>query len=157
MQQELVTTRLRLIPCNDTHLDGLNLLNSDLEVMRYLGARAETRSETQAVIDRVKARWASNGYSWWSVFELASGEIVGAGCIQNLRREGTDPDTSCPLEIGWRVRRDKWRQGIALEAALAMGDFAFGPLRAPLLYAVCNPDNAGSEAVMRKLGMRPRG
>jgi RimJ/RimL family protein N-acetyltransferase len=157
MHYELVTPRLKLVPCSDDHLDGLNLLNSDPEVMRYLGGRVETRADTQAVIERVKARWAACGYSWWSVFELASGEIVGAGCIQNLRRQGKDPDPSCPLEIGWRVRRDKWRQGIAMEAALAMGDFAFEQLRAPVLYAVCDPENEGSEAVMRKLGMRYRG
>lgn len=157
MQYELATPRLKLVPCSDNHLGGLNLLNSDSEVMRYLGGRAETRAETQTIIERVKARWSAVGYSWWSIFELASSEMVGAGCIQNLRRHGTAPDPSCPLEIGWRVRRDKWRQGIAIEAALAMGDFAFEQLRAPVLYAVCDPENEGSEAVMRKLGMRRRG
>jgi RimJ/RimL family protein N-acetyltransferase len=154
---ELTTARLRLVPYDDTHIDGLSVLNSDPEVMRYLGGRPETRSETQAVIDRVKARWAKWGYSWWSFIELVSGEIVGAGCIQNLRKEGAEPDPTCPLEIGWRVRRDKWRQGIAREAAVAMADFAFDRLDAKVLYAVCHPENRASMGVMVKLGMRYRG
>jgi RimJ/RimL family protein N-acetyltransferase len=154
---ELMTTRLRLAPCADGHLEGLSALNSDPEVMRYISGRPETRLETQAVIDRVKARWSKWGYSWWSIFELASGELVGAGCIQNLRREGTEPDPSCPLEVGWRVRRDRWRQGIATEAALAMTEFAFERLHAEVLYAVCHPENKASMAVMGRLGMRYRG
>jgi RimJ/RimL family protein N-acetyltransferase len=156
-ERQLRTARLRLVPCADEHLDGLHAMNSDPEVMRYLSGRPETRNETQAMIDRVKARWSKDGYSWWCILEQHSGEVVGAGCIQNLRRKGPEPDASCPLEIGWRVRRDKWRQGIAIEAAIAMADFAFEKLGAKTLYAVCDPENTASSAVMIKLGMRYRG
>jgi RimJ/RimL family protein N-acetyltransferase len=150
----LTTARLRLEPFNLSHLDGLNEMNSDPEVMRYLTGRPETKEETLAVIERVQTRWREFGYSWWSFIDLASGQIVGAGCIQNLRRTNTPlPDPTCPLEIGWRLRRDRWRQGLASEAAVAMADFAFGPLAAPELYSVCNPDNSASAAVMRRLGM----
>ena len=156
---ELMTARLRLIPCNDDHLDGLNAINSDPEAMRYLHG-VQTRAETKAMIDRVKCRWTELGYSWWTIFELSSGEIVGAGCIQNLRRGGgasPEVDLSCPLEIGWRVRRDRWRQGIANEAARAMAEFAFTRLQAAVLYAVCQPENKASAGVMVKLGMHYRG
>jgi len=61
-----------------------------------------------------------------------------------------------PLEIGWRVRRDKWRQGLAFEAAERMVTFAFETLEANLLCAVCHPENIASVAVMKKLGMRFR-
>ena len=89
--------------------------------------------------------------------ELGSGEIVGAGCIQHLRQDGDDPDPTCPLEIGWRLRRDRWHRGLASEAARAMGDFAFRVLAAERLYAVCHPQNTASESVMKRLGMRCRG
>ncbi|HWG77255.1 MAG TPA: GNAT family N-acetyltransferase [Steroidobacteraceae bacterium] len=156
---ELTTARLRLLPCNHNHLDGLNAINSDPEVMRYLHG-VQTRAETKAMIDRVQCRWAELGYSWWTIFEPSSGQIVGAGCIQNLRRGGgtsSEVDLTCPLEIGWRVRRDRWRQGIANEAARAMAEFAFTRLRAEVLYAVCQPENKASMGVMVKLGMHYRG
>lgn len=156
-KRELMTERLRLVPCIDDHLDGLNAMNSDPEVMRYITGRPESRADTQAMIERVKARWAKWGYSWWTILELQSEEIVGAGCIQNLRREGPEPDPNCPLEIGWRVRRDRWGQGIATEAARVMAAFAFTQLEAGTLYAVCQPENAASIAVMLKLGMHYRG
>ena len=45
----LTTGRLRLEPFSDAHLDGLNAMNSDPEVMRYLnGGRPETRDERRA-------------------------------------------------------------------------------------------------------------
>ena len=154
---ELATERLRLLPCIDEHLDGLHAIDSDPQVMRYITGRPYTRAETANVIERVKARWATVGYSWWSFIESASGQIVGAGCVQNLRHSGSEPDLTCPIEIGWRVRRDKWRQGIASEAAQAMAQFAFQRLGIEVLYAVCNPENQASMAVMKKLGMRRRG
>ena len=150
----LATARLRLEPFDLSHLDGLHEMNADPEVMRYLSGRPETREETIAAIERVQARWRECGYSWWSFLDRASGQVVGAGCIQNLRRTNTPvPDRTCPLEIGWRLRRDRWHQGLASEAAVAMAGFAFGTLAAPELYAVCDPDNAASTAVMRRLGM----
>jgi RimJ/RimL family protein N-acetyltransferase len=148
----LSTARLRLIPFDDSHLDGLNALNSDPEVMRYLTGKPETREETMAVIERVKARWAEWGYSWWSFFEQESGEIIGAGCIQHLAR-----DKANPLEIGWRLRQDRWHRGLASEAATTMASFAFDTLNTPLLTSVCHTGNAASANVMQRLGMRYRG
>ncbi len=154
---ELTTKRLRLVPCSEGHLDGLSAINSDPEVMRYITGRPETPAETLAMIERVKARWAKRGYSWWTFIERDSGDIVGAGCIQNLRKSGTEPDPRYPLEIAWRVRRDRWGRGLASEAAAAMAEFAFTQLGAESLYAVCHPENEASKAVMTRLGMQYRG
>ena len=153
----LASARLRLEPFDDCHVDGLNALNSDEEVMRYITGRAQTREETIEMVDRVKTRWTQCGFSWWSFVELTSGEIVGAGCVQQLRKNQPDPDPAQPLEIGWRLRRDRWHRGLASEAAIVMADFAFKTLQADLICAVCHPDNAASAAVMNRLGMRYRG
>ena len=148
----LTTERLRLVPFADEHLAALNALGSDIEVMRYVGGRTESLEDTRAAIERVKARWAEWGYSWWAFFEHDGGELVGAGCIQHLGR-----DSANPLEIGWRLKRDRWGRGLASEAARTMAGFAFDSLQAPLLRAVCHPDNTASAQVMKRLGMRYSG
>jgi RimJ/RimL family protein N-acetyltransferase len=153
----LTTPRLRLEPCHPDHLEGLQVLNADPLVMQYISGRPETPEETAAMIERVQARWQKWGYSWWTFIERDSGEVIGAGCIQNLRRSGSEPDAACPIEIGWRLRPDRWHRGLASEAASAMAAFAFDTLGAPTLYAVCDPENPASLAVMRRLGMRERG
>jgi len=97
----------------------------------------------------VKARWIEYGYSWWSFIELETAEIIGAGCIQHLGR-----DPAGPLETGWRLRQDRWGQGLASEAARRMVGWAFGTLKPELVCAVCNPENTASSTVMERLGMR---
>lgn len=145
----LTTARLRLEPITDAHFDGLHAMNSDPAVMRYITGAPETPEETQAAIERIKARWADTGYSWWAFIEQSSGALIGAGAIQHLGRERANP-----LEAAWRLRQDKWGQGFASEAARAMAAFAFDTLRGDLLCAVCDPENTGSARVMERLGMR---
>lgn len=154
----LTTARLRLEPLDDTHLAGFNAMNSDPEVMRYLSGKPETLDESRAVIERVMARWADTGYSWWALVERATDRLVGAACLQNLRREATLlPDRACPLEIGWRLHRDHWGRGLASEAAAVIAGHAFDVLKAEELLAVCHPDNRASWTVMERLGMQPQG
>jgi RimJ/RimL family protein N-acetyltransferase len=148
----LETSRLRLEPICQEHYDGLRVLNADPVVQRFISGKPETPEETVAVIARVQARWREFGYSWWSFIERETGELVGAGCIQHL---GHDPANA--HEIGWRLRPDRWGRGYAIEAARRMAAFAFDDLHAPLLAAVCHPDNADSARVMQRLGMRYRG
>lgn len=148
----LHTPRLRLEPLTPDHLDGLLAINGDAEVMRYISGQAETREQALAMIERVQARWAQYGFSWWAFMDNAKGDMVGTGCVQHLGR-----DAANPLELGWRLRRDRWRQGYASEAARRMAAFAFDDLAAPLLCAVCDPANTASSKVMQRLGMHYTG
>ncbi len=45
-------------------------------------------------------------------------------------------------------------RGYATEAARALVDFAFGPMRLARIVATTEYDNGASQAVMRHLGMR---
>ena len=148
----LITPRLRLEPFDEAHIAGLHAMNADPEVMRYISGRAETLDETRAMVEKVKRRWATTGYSWWSFVDGTSGEIVGAGCVQHLRHDvAAEPDPANPLETGWRLRREHWHRGLASEAARAMATFAFETLAAPELLAVCDPQNTASSSVMKRL------
>jgi RimJ/RimL family protein N-acetyltransferase len=148
----LHSARLRFEPMSEAHYDGLRVLNADPEVMRYITGQPETAEETRASIARVSARWETQGYSWWSLIEQETGELVGAGCIQHLGHDAANPH-----EIGWRLRPDRWGRGYAIEAARRMAGFAFDDLQAPLLCAICDPANTASARVMEKLGMRFQG
>jgi len=148
----LSTARLRFEPFDERHGDGLHAMNRDPEVQRYLLGRPETMDETLAAIARVRARQAAWGYGWWAFIEHDTGELVGAGCVQHL-----DHQRANPHEIGWRLRRDRWGQGLASEAARELARFAFDELQAPLVCAIRHPDNLPSQRVMERLGMRYAG
>jgi RimJ/RimL family protein N-acetyltransferase len=127
-------------------------MGADLRVMRYVGGVTHNRDETAAAMERQMARWTAHGFGWWSFIELETGELVGAGCIQHLAGK-----VEHPLEIGWRLRPDRWGRGYATEAARAMGSFAFDRLEISTLMAVAVPENTASRRVMERLGMRYRG
>lgn len=148
----LQTERLRLEPWTLAHLDGLSLMGADPRVMRYVGGVTQSRDDTVAAIERQMGKWAAYGFGWWSFIERTTGELVGAGCIQHLAG-----NVAHPLEIGWRLRPDRWGRGYATEAARAMGGFAFDRLAIPTLLAVAVPENTASRQVMERLGMRFRG
>ncbi len=148
----LTTGRLRLEPFDDRHLDGLHAMNRLPEVMRFITGKPETLEQTRAAIETIKGRWAQYGFSWWAFVERGGERVIGAGCIQYLGR-----DPANPHEIGWRLVPDKWGQGYASEAARAMAGWAFETLDAPLLCAVCKPENRDSVRVMQRLGVRYRG
>lgn len=144
----LITPRLRLEPLDDHHFDALHRLNRDPVVMRYITGRPDTPEDTRSMIDRVKARWAEFGYSWWGFIRQADGELLGCGCIQHLGR-----DPAGPLETGWRLRQDAWGHGYASEAARHMVGWAFATLQPERICAVCQPENTPSSTVMERLGM----
>ncbi|MFG6413516.1 GNAT family N-acetyltransferase [Roseateles sp. DC23W] len=144
----LLTPRLRLEPLNDSHLAALHEVNRDPVVMRYITGRPDTLQDTQLMIDRVTARWAEFGYSWWGFIRRDNGQLIGSGCIQHLNR-----DPAGPLETGWRLRQDAWGQGYANEAARHMVGWAFKTLQPQLICAVCDPQNTASSTVMARLGM----
>lgn len=145
----LSTARLRLEPLDDIHFDGMQAMNDDLEVMRWLLGRTATPDETRAMIARARTRRETWGYGWWALIDAADGEMVGAAGIQHLGF-----DRANPHELGWRLRRDRWGMGLASEAAREIARYGFETLEAPRLCAIRHPQNAASLRVMERLGMR---
>ena len=158
----LHTRRLRLEPFEERHLDGLHAMNNLPEVMQFVGGQTETKEQTASVIARVKRCWEAWGTSWWAFIDTKSERVAGAGCIQYLRRDASPPEDlnslkNNPIEIGWRLHPDFWRQGLASEAARRMAAFAFERFPIQELVAVRHPDNTASGRVMDRLGMQVRG
>ncbi|MEW5905625.1 MAG: GNAT family N-acetyltransferase [Elusimicrobiota bacterium] len=60
-------------------------------------------------------------------------------------------------EIGYALSRKYWGRGLMTEAVAALMDYAFGSMKVHRLEANCIHDNAGSEKVMIKNGMKYEG
>lgn len=146
---DLVIARLKLELHNDSHFEGVRVMDSDPDVMRYItNGIVKTPEETWEGIRRVQARWDKYGFSWWAIKEKVSGTIVGAACLQHLANVD-----GAPLEIGWRLVPERNGKGYATEAANAIIDFAAEHIGATYLVAVADPENIPSQRVMQRLGM----
>ena len=61
------------------------------------------------------------------------------------------------LEIGYQLRKDKWRQGFAAEAAVACKHYAFETLGAREVFSIIRDNNFPSQHVALRNGMSVRG
>jgi len=146
---DLETPRLKLESYDDSHDEGLRVMDSDAGVMRYItGGIVKTPEETWEGIRRVQARWDKYNFSWWAIREKSSGAIVGAACLQHLANVD-----GAPLEIGWRLVPEHNGKGYATEAAKAIVNYAAEQVGATYLVAVADPENIPSQRVMQRLGM----
>jgi len=148
----LTTSRLRLEPFKKSHFEELYYLNSDFTVMKYITGRSVTLEETIEHMDLVKKNWLNLGFSSWAIIEKETNEFIGTGGVQHIE---FNPDN--PLEVGWRLKPSKWKQGFASEAAQAMIEFMFDEIGINDLYALCHQENTASERVMQRVGMQYKG
>ena len=143
----ITTTRLFMEPFAPAHTDALFQMNSDPQVMRYLGDPQSRADVTESIV-KVQARWAAKGFSWWSIFLKDTDTLIGSACLQNV---GHIEDA--PLEIGWRLMTTYHGKGYATEAGQAAMNFAFERVGVDYVCAVANPANTASQNVMKRLGM----
>ena len=134
--------------------DAFAALNADPEVRRHVGdGRAQTRAQSDAELDRIRAHWAEHGFGLWCAAARAEPErclgLVGLAIPSFL------PAVLPAVEVGWRLARGAWGRGLATEAAGAALAEAFGPLGRACVIAVVDPGNARSLRVAARLGMRP--
>ncbi|GAA0955624.1 GNAT family N-acetyltransferase [Kribbella koreensis] len=144
----LTTERLLLRPFRDEDLPAWAELNTDPEVMRYLGGKPLSRAETDEIARAVNARYEAEGTGFLAIERRSDGAFLGAG---GLTREAWHPDD---LELGWRLAREYWGHGYATEAAAAWLAYAFTELDLPRVLASTETANTKSISVMERIGMR---
>jgi ribosomal-protein-alanine N-acetyltransferase len=127
--------------------DAIARVLSDPETMRFYPVPYD-RAGVEEWIGRNLHRYARDGHGLWAVILKANGDLIGdCGLIvQNV--DGVDE-----VEIGYHVRRDLWRQGIATEAARACRDYGFTRLPVERLISLIRPENLPSRRVAEKNGM----
>jgi [ribosomal protein S5]-alanine N-acetyltransferase len=148
---KLGTARLVLRELDGEDLDFVASMLEDPRVTRFY-PRRYTRADALAWIERQRVRYARDGYGLWLV--LLRAEQVPVGQVGLLQQEVNG--TPMP-EIGYLLAHRYWGQGIATEAARATRDFAFEALHFDRVVSLIRPENLRSQAVARRLGMRPVG
>jgi len=149
----LSTPRLVLRPFTPGDVDDLLSMDGDARVMRYIGTGLgpRTRDEVAASIGRIVAFAAEHpGMSLLHASTRDEGRFVG-GCGLFPLPEGGD------VEIAYRLPFDCWGRGYATEAARAVLAHGFATLALARIVGVTFPDNAASQQVLRKIGMREDG
>ena len=145
----LSTDRLLLRDWSDDDSEPFAAMNADPAVMAFFPAPRD-RAQSDALIAHARASIAANGYGLYAVELKASGLFGGfVGLATVPFQAAFTPAT----EIGWRLARPFWGQGLATEAAQAVLAHAFGPLALNSIVSFTTVSNTRSRRVMEKIGM----
>lgn len=147
----LETKRLILRQLEEADFDAWTAVLGDPEVM-YAYEHGFFPDEVRQWIDRQRERYAAYGFGLWAVVEKASGELIGDCGITMQDWCGREVP-----EIGYHLRRDKWRQGFATEAARACKGYAFTVLGFSEVFSIIRDNNLPSQRVALRSGMSVRG
>lgn len=109
-----------------------------------------SRAESDALMASAQAAIAANGFGRYAVEVRETGAFIG---FVGLARPHFEAHFTPAIEIGWRLARSAWGQGLATEAAHAVLDHAFGPLGLDALVSFTTAGNHRSRRVMERIGM----
>jgi RimJ/RimL family protein N-acetyltransferase len=146
---EIRTDRLVMRRWRDSDLAPFAALNGDGETLRFFPETLD-RAASDALAERIEARFEQQGFGLWALELAATGEFIGFAGLSPMR-EGVPGAGG--VEVGWRLDRHAWHHGYATEAARAAVAVAFDGAGLRELWSMTAVLNEPSQAVMRRIGM----
>lgn len=148
----LETERLTLRPIRRGDEADAFAYGADPEVSRYTTwERHRTIDDACVFVDWVLGEYAQGRPAPWGIVLRDDGHLIGACGVSEWRPE------HARAEIGYVLARPYWGRGYATEAVRAVLAFGFRELKLNRIEAVCAAENAASERVLQKVGMRCEG
>ncbi|HEX2773186.1 MAG TPA: GNAT family N-acetyltransferase [Micromonosporaceae bacterium] len=151
MPHLLTTARMDLRPFTSDDLDHLVELDSDPEVMRFLGnGRPTPRATVEREMLPRATRWYDRlgGPAFWAAIDRGTGDFLGWFELRPLEPERPDD-----AELGYRLRRIAWGKGYATEGARALVDWGLRRCGLHRIRATTMAVNVASRRVMEKAGL----
>jgi ribosomal-protein-alanine N-acetyltransferase len=127
-------------------------LHTDPRVMKYIGdGRVSTQEEISATIGRVQRAYRLYpGLGNWRASRRDTGAYIGWFSLKYV------PDT-VEIEVGYRLLPGAWGQGFATEGATELVNYGFDDLGLQRIIGITHPDNAASQRVLQKAGLKDAG
>lgn len=150
---KLETERLILRQFEEADFERVFLIDSDPEVMKYIGVPPLTDiNESKEVIQMIRKQYEENGVGRLAVVEKESGLVVGWSGLKLLTKAVNGYQNV--LELGYRFVPESWGKGYATESGKASLDYGFHELNAEVIYAYAHSEHEVSNHILRKLGFQ---
>ncbi len=143
------TERLILREWQDKDFEPFFALNQDVDVMRYF-PNILSHQETVDLVNRIKHKFKANGYGLYACELKKSGQFIG---FIGLNAPDFSAHFTPRVEVGWRVAKEFWGQGLAVEAAQRCLEIGFKQFGLDEIVSFTAKRNHNSQRVMQKLGM----
>ncbi|MFC3562615.1 GNAT family N-acetyltransferase [Pedobacter jamesrossensis] len=136
-----------------TDVDGFFELDTNPEVHKYLGNKP-VKNKDQIIdnINFIRTQYLSNGIGRWAIIDKKSNEFIGWTGLKFITDETNNHKNY--YDLGYRLIKKYWGQGIATETALASLTYAFEELNLNEVYAIADCENNGSNKILKNLGLK---
>lgn len=143
------TERLLLREFLPEDYDDLFSMNSDPEVMRYLGdGSVRTREQTRAELKRLLSYYHRKpGLGLWATVLKDSYQFIGASGLVYY-------DDTLEIGLTFLFAKEHWNQGYGTEASRALLKYGFEKLGLQKIVCRACVDNKAAVVVMERIGMR---
>ena len=148
-QPILSTERLILRRWRESDREAFARINADPRVMEFLSHPLQ-RAESDSLVDRIETHFQEHGFGVCATELRQDGSFIGFIGLNVPSFEA--PFTPC-VEIGWRLARNSWGQGLATEGAREIARYGFETLALKEIVSFAVPANIRSRRVMEKIGM----
>jgi RimJ/RimL family protein N-acetyltransferase len=146
------TARLLLRPRRPEDFDACLAMDSDPEVIRYVGAPWRNATEHLAFLRQRLAASYPPGLGYWAVAPRDDPQrFLGWVMLHPCTVAGAE------VEIGWRLNRAAWGHGYATEAAAPILAQGFRNAAMAETVADIHPENIASMRVAEKIGLTYKG
>lgn len=145
------TDRLILREILPTDIDRMFALDSDPEVHKYLGSEpVKNRNQTIDMISFIRQQYVDYGIGRWAIIDKNTTTFIGWAGIKFVT-ELTNGHKDY-YDLGYRLIKEYWGNGIATEAASASLNYAFEKLNTTKIYAIADVKNTNSNKILKKIG-----
>lgn len=142
----LTTERLTLRQLSTTDAPNIFALRSDPEINKYLGRQAsKTLEDAINFINRINDSIIKNDSLYWAITLTDPKIFIGTIYLFEFSEE----KNTC--EIGYELLTHFQGQGIMIEAAKQVIDYAFHTLKVQKMEAFFHKDNQSSIKLLKKL------
>jgi ribosomal-protein-alanine N-acetyltransferase len=144
----LQTERLILRRLQPADIPALIDLWCDPDVTQHLGGPRDRAKLEPLFAEDAKNPFAEQ-YDLWPLLKKSSEQVIGHCGLLEKEVDGTDE-----IEVIYILKASEWGKGYATEIAKAIIDYAFVKRKLERLIALIEPENAASEHVAVKIGMK---
>ena len=145
---KIKTDRLIIRSNQEVDSEPLAALWTDPEVTHYMGGPRNYEEILKILKEDAEVN-PQPVFDLWPVIEKKTGRIIGTGGILEKDIDGRNQ-----YEIIYVLAKSAWGKGFATEVARSLKDYAFNELGLNRVTALIDPDNAKSEKVAIKIGLR---
>lgn len=146
------TERLILRNWYDADKTPFAELNRDPEVMTYLGG-LRTAEQSARLVEEQIAIAAEGKPVFWVAEHKATKTFMGFIGVKEINFDAPFADPKPGYEIGWRLGKNFWGQGLVTEGAKAALSYAFEHCHMDNIWSFTVPENLASQKVMQNIGM----